>query len=66
MKKKLSEMTNQEIRQYLSENRHDENVFSQALEILISRKKDPFKYPPPSEMNYQEIEAMFQEKLNHE
>lgn len=66
MKKQLSEMTDQELRQYLSKNRHNEEAFSQALEILINRKTDPFKYPPPSEMNYQEIEAMFQKKINNE
>lgn len=66
MKKQLTEMTNQELRQYLSKNRHNEEAFSQALEILMSRKTDPFKYPPPSEMNYQDIETIFQNKINNE
>ena len=40
MKKQLTEMTNQELRQYLSKNRHNEEGFSQELEILMSRKTD--------------------------
>ena len=64
MKKQLSDMNNTELRQYLSEHRHDEEAFSQALEILLSRKKNLFKYPPASEMNYQEIEYIFKKKLN--
>ena len=66
MKKQLSDMNNIELRQYLSEHRHDEEAFSQALEILLDRKKNLFKYPPPSEMNYQEVEDIFKAKLNHE
>ena len=66
MNKQFSDMNNTELRQYLSENRHDEEAFSQALEILLSRKKALFKYPPPSQMNYQEIEAIFKAKLNQE
>ncbi|MEM8778964.1 MAG: hypothetical protein AAGF26_08850 [Cyanobacteria bacterium P01_G01_bin.49] len=64
MKKQLSDMDKRELRQYLSEHRHDEEAFSQALEILLSRKKNLFKYPPPSEMNYQEIEDIFKKKLS--
>jgi len=64
MKKTLSQMSNIEIRQYLSENRHDEEKFSQALELLMSRKEDNFKYPPPSEMNTTEIETLLKAKLN--
>ena len=59
-------MNNQELRQYLSENCNDEEKFSQALELLMSRKTENFKYPPPSEINREEIEAMFQAKLNHQ
>jgi hypothetical protein len=66
MKKTLSQMTNKELRRYLSENRHDEERFSQALEILMSRKQGNFKYPPPSEMEQDEIEAIFQAKLNQQ
>ena len=41
-----------------------EETFSQALELLISRKKENFKYPLPSEMDKKEIEAMFRAKLD--
>jgi hypothetical protein len=43
MNKPLSDMNNTELRQYLSQNRHDEQAFSQALEILLDRKKNLFK-----------------------
>ncbi|MGK7876887.1 MAG: hypothetical protein AB4426_27435 [Xenococcaceae cyanobacterium] len=64
MKKSLSEMTNSELRRYLSEHRNDEEAFSQALEVLLSRKKDGFKYPSPYEMPYEEVEGIFKSKLN--
>ncbi len=63
MNKSLSQMNNQELRQYLSENRNEEK-FSQALELLMSRKTENFKYPPPSEIDREKIEAIFQAKLN--
>ncbi|GFE71715.1 hypothetical protein [Chroococcus sp. FPU101] len=66
MKKSLSEMNNAELRQYLSKNRNDETAFSQALEILLSRKKDGFKYPAPQSMTYEEVEAIFKLKLNED
>jgi hypothetical protein len=50
MKKSPSEMTNTELRQYLSEHRNEEAIFSEALEVLLSRKKDGFKYPAPQTM----------------
>ena len=65
MKQELSKMSNTQLRQYLSEHRQDEKAFSQALEILISRKKSPFEYPPVSQMNYQEVEQMLQAKLKN-
>jgi len=64
MNKSLSEMSNRELRQYLSENRHNEDLFSQALELLMSRKSENFKYPPPSEMDAAEIEAIFKARLD--
>ena len=66
MKKSISQMNTKELRQYLSENRNNEEKFSQALKLLISRKKGAFKYPPPSEMNTEEIEAILREKLNQD
>jgi hypothetical protein len=40
MKKLPSEMTNSELRQYLSEHRNEEAIFSEALKVLLSRKKE--------------------------
>ena len=57
-------MTDSELRQYLSEHRNDEEAFSQALEVLLNRKKDGFKYPPAYSMPYKEVEAIFKSKLN--
>lgn len=64
MKKSLSDMNNSELRQYLSKHRNDEEAFSQALEVLLGRKKDGFKYPSPYSMRYEEVEAIFKSKLN--
>jgi hypothetical protein len=64
MKKSPSEMTNAELRQYLSEHRNEEAIFMEALEVLLSRKKDGFNYPAPQTMSYKEIETIFKEKLN--
>ncbi len=63
MKKPLEEMTNSELRRYLSENRNDENAFSQALELLMSRRKNTTKYPSPLSMPYDEVEAIFKNKI---
>lgn len=45
-------------------NRQDETAFSEALEVLMSRKKDVVKYPGISETNYQELQDIFKSKLN--
>jgi threonine dehydrogenase-like Zn-dependent dehydrogenase len=63
MNKSLEEMTNAELRRYLSENRNDENAFSQALELLMSRKQNTTKYPSPLSMSYDEVEAIFKDKI---
>jgi two-component system, OmpR family, manganese sensing sensor histidine kinase len=48
----------------LSSRCNDEEAFSQALQVLMERKKYSFKYPPPQEMSPDEVEALFQAKLN--
>jgi predicted CopG family antitoxin len=62
MNKSFSEMTNPELNRYLSEHRNDEKAFSQALEVLLSRKKDGFKYH--YNMPSEEAEAIFKAKIN--
>jgi hypothetical protein len=57
-------MTNTELRQYFLENRNDETAFSQALEVLLGRKKYEFNYPPPQNMSYEEVEAIFKKKID--
>ncbi|WP_330203752.1 DUF6887 family protein [Cyanobacterium sp. DS4] len=64
MKQELLTMSNQELRKYLSTHRQDETAFSEALEVLMSRKKDAVKYPAISENNYQELQDIFKSKLN--
>ncbi len=66
MNQELLKMNNQQLRQYLSAHRQDEDAFSEALEILISRKKNAVKYPPISESNYQELQEIFKSKLNRD
>ncbi len=66
MNQELSKMSAQQLRQYLSAHRKDEDAFSEALEILISRKKDAVKYPPISQSNYQELQEIFKSKLNRD
>ncbi|WP_017295777.1 DUF6887 family protein [Geminocystis herdmanii] len=63
MTKKLEMMTDKELRQYLSNHRDNEKAFSEALEILMNRKKNPFSYPPVSSMNEKELENIFKAKI---
>jgi hypothetical protein len=51
--KALRKMSDAELRSFLKKNRNDEEAFSQALEVLMERKKYSFKYSPPSEMSYE-------------
>ena len=64
MNQKLLTMTDKELRKYLSTHRQDEEAFSEALEILISRKENPFVYPPVSQMNEADINNISQELKN--
>lgn len=66
MMQNLSEMTTTQLKQYLSENRNDEEAFSAALQVLISRR-DPnaARQPYPFDLDdpISEVEAIFKEKL---
>ena len=57
-------MTNGELKKYLTNHRHDEQAFSEVLEIFINRTANSLSYPSPSTMSYEEIEAIFKAKLN--
>lgn len=66
MTQNLKEMTITELKQYISENRNDEEVFHAALQELMSRR-DPnaIRYPNPFDLAdpIAEMEAIFKEKL---
>lgn len=66
MMQNLSEMTNNELKQYLSEHRNDEESFHAALQILIGRR-DPNtpRQPYPFDLDdpESEVEAVLREKL---
>ncbi|NJM89849.1 MAG: hypothetical protein HC847_24580 [Hydrococcus sp. RU_2_2] len=64
MNKALRQMSDAELRSFLKKNRNDEEAFSQALEVLMERKKYSFKYSPPSEMSYEQAEGILKSKLN--
>jgi hypothetical protein len=63
----LSDMTNAELKQYISEHRNDQEAFQSALEVLMSRRNpanlqpSPFKLADP----HQEVEALFRDRLNN-
>lgn len=62
----LSQMTNTELKRYLSDHRNDEEVFRTGLEVLMSRR-DPANRQPYSfdlENPESEVEAILREKFN--
>lgn len=62
----LSQMTNAELKRYLSEHRNDPDAFQAALEVLVHRRNPANRQPYPFNLDnpVQEIEALFREKLN--
>ncbi len=66
MTQDLDQMTNAELKQYLSVHRNEELAFRAALEVLISRR-DPNKPYQPNPFDLQdpeaEMQAIFLEKL---
>lgn len=62
----LDEMTNTELKRYLSENRNDEAAFRAGLEVLISRRSPATQQPYPFDLENPEIqvEALLREKLS--
>ena len=57
----LEILTKTELKQYLSENRNDDEKFSAALQELINRSSDAPVYPP---MGWEETKKIIDEKLN--
>lgn len=57
----LTQMTVTELKHYLSENRSDDNKFSEALAELLKRDQNPVIYS--KDMPLEEQERIFMEKI---
>jgi stage V sporulation protein SpoVS len=66
MMQNLSEMTNTELKQYISEHRNNPDSFAAAMAVVMSRRNPANIQPYPLDLaNYQvEVEAILREKLN--
>jgi hypothetical protein len=62
----LSEMTNIELKRYISEHRNDIEAFQAAMEVLMSRRNPANRHPYPFELENPEVEVepLLREKLN--
>lgn len=65
MMKNLSQMTNIELKQYISKHRNDEEAFHAAMEVVMSRRHPDRRHPYPFELKNPEteVEAILREKL---
>ena len=59
----LEKMNNTQLKQYLAQHRNDDEEFSQALAILISRR-DPNATRYSGNMTLEEIEKVIKDKLD--
>ncbi|NEQ40496.1 MAG: hypothetical protein F6K40_31400 [Okeania sp. SIO3I5] len=57
----LTKMTIKELKEYISENRNDDDKFSGALAELLKRDSNPVIYS--QEMTLEEQERIFMEKI---
>ena len=62
----LFQMTNTELKRYISEHRNDSEAFQAAMEVLMSRRNPANRQPYPFELANPEIEveAILRKKLN--
>ncbi len=62
----LSEMTNTELKRYISKHRNDIEAFQAAMEVLMSRRNPANRHPYPFvlENPEAEVEAILRDKLN--
>jgi hypothetical protein len=62
----LSQMTNIELKRYISEHRNDIAAFQAAMEVLMSRRNPANLHPYPFELENpeMEVEALLKQKLN--
>lgn len=68
MMQNLDQMTNFELKQYLSEHRNDETAFRAGLQILMDRRDPSMRQPYPFDLSdpEHEVEALLKDKLNHQ
>ena len=59
----LEKMNNTQLKQYLAQHRNDDEAFSQALAILMSRR-DPNASRYSGDMTLEEIEKVIKDKLD--
>ena len=66
MMSNLFQMTNTELKRYISEHRNEHEAFQAAMEVLISRRNPANRQPYPFELANPEIEveAILRKKLN--
>ncbi|WP_013325205.1 DUF6887 family protein [Gloeothece verrucosa] len=57
----LKEMTRSELKKYLSDNRNDNEAFSQGMGELLSRNRNTKRYP--ANISPEEIGKIIQEKI---
>lgn len=61
----LPEMTNVELKRYLSEHRNDQDAFRAGLEVLMSRRNPANRQPYLFDLaDPNEVEAIFRDKLS--
>lgn len=66
MMQNLSQMTNTELKRYISEHRNDREAFEAAMEVVMSRRNPANGYPYPLELANpeMEVEAILRKKLD--
>ncbi|NJL38332.1 MAG: hypothetical protein HC899_17510 [Leptolyngbyaceae cyanobacterium SM1_4_3] len=65
MMQNLSQMTNAELKRFLSQNRNNEEAFRAALGVLMDRRDPTTQQPYPFDLENPQIqvEALLREKL---
>ena len=63
----FDQMTNTELKKYISEHRNDEEAFRAALQVLISRSDSSTQQPYPFSLTNpeSEVEALLRERINY-
>ena len=61
----LSEMTNTELKRFISEHRNDDEAFRAAMKVVMSRRNPANLHPYPFELANPEaeVEAILREKI---